>query len=189
LSFYGFKTKEASSGIEALEIFNNQKGNPKIDLIFMDILMENLDGLETIKILRENENDSKLPIIAVSANVFEEDKQQAFLCGADDFLPKPVEEKDILIVLEKYLNVELEYEEEIKEDKVKIDISQEMKNLTKEFFEKLNELILLMDNEAILILIKEEKLSKDLEKYIEDLVTEFKYQELIGFIENNKSLN
>jgi signal transduction histidine kinase/DNA-binding response OmpR family regulator len=189
LSFYGFKTKEASSGIEALEIFNNQKGNPKIDLIFMDILMENLDGLETIKILRENENDSKLPIIAVSANVFEEDKQQAFLCGADDFLPKPVEEKDILIVLEKYLNVELEYEEEIKEDKVKIDISQEMKNLTKEFFEKLNEQVLLMDNEAILTLIKEEKLSKDLEKYIEDLVTEFKYQELIGFIENNKSLN
>ncbi|MDZ7820065.1 MAG: response regulator [Aliarcobacter sp.] len=140
LTFYGFKTIEASSGIEALEIFENQK-EEKIDLIFMDILMENLDGLETMKIIREKEKNINIPIIALSANVFEEDKKEALESGANDFLPKPVEEKDILIILEKYLDIELEYEELKNEEKK--DIFFELKNQPKEFFDKLNEQVLL----------------------------------------------
>ena len=173
LTFYGFKTIEASSGIEALEIFENQK-EEKIDLIFMDILMEDLDGLETMKIIREKENQIKTLIIALSANVFEEDKKEALESGANDFLPKPVEEKDILMILEKYLSVELEYEEKL--EKEENDIFKELKNLPKEFFAKLNEQVLLMDNERILILIKEYQLSNDLQNHIENLIQEFKYQ-------------
>jgi signal transduction histidine kinase/CheY-like chemotaxis protein len=173
LSSYGFKILEASSGVGALELFYKEK----IDLIFMDILMEDLDGLETMKIIREKETKTRLPIIALSANVFEEDKKQALLCGADDFLPKPVEEKDILIILEKYLSVELEYEEKL--EKEENDIFKELKNLPKEFFEKLNDEVLLMNNEAILSLIKKYELSKDLQNHMENLINEFKYQELM----------
>ncbi len=179
LTFYGFKTIEASSGIEALEIFRNQK-QEKIDLIFMDILMENLDGLETIKIIREKELGANIPIIALSANVFEEDKKEALESGANDFLPKPVEEKDILMILEKYLDIELEYEEMKNEEKK--DIFFELKNQPKEFFDKLNEQVLLMDNETILILIKEYQLSNDLQNHIENLIQEFKYQELMDLL-------
>jgi signal transduction histidine kinase/DNA-binding NarL/FixJ family response regulator len=182
LSFYGFKTLEASSGMEALELFDNQE-NQKIDLIFMDILMENLDGLQTIQIIRKKEKDFNVPIIALSANVFEEDKKQAINSGANDFLPKPVEEKDILLMLEKYLNIELIYDDE-KGDLEKNDISEELKNLPKEFFQKLNEQILLMDNEAILTLIKEYKLSFELQNHIENLVNEYKYQELMDLSKN-----
>jgi signal transduction histidine kinase/CheY-like chemotaxis protein len=173
LSSYGFKTLESSSGIGALELFYKEK----IDLIFMDILMEDLDGLETMKIIREKETNKRLPIIALSANVFEEDKKQALLCGADDFLPKPVDEKDILLVLEKYLDVELEYEIELKKEEK--DISKELNNLPKEFFDKLNDEVLLMNNEAILSLIKEYKLSNELQNHMESLINEFKYQELM----------
>ena len=179
LTFYGFKTIEASSGIEALEIFENQK-QEKIDLIFMDILMENLDGLETMKIIREREKNINIPIIALSANVFEEDKKEALESGANDFLPKPVEEKDILIILEKYLDIELEYEELKNEEKK--DIFSELKNQPKEFFDKLNEQVLLMDNETILILIKEYQLSNDLQNHIKNLIQEFKYQELMDLL-------
>ena len=182
LSFYGFKTLEASSGKEALELFDNQE-NQKIDLIFMDILMENLDGLQTIQIIRKKEKDFNVPIIALSANVFEEDKKQAINSGANDFLPKPVEEKDILLMLEKYLHIELIYDDE-KGDLEKNDISIELKNLPKEFFQKLNEQILLMDNEAILTLIKEYKLSFELQNHIENLVNEYKYQELMDLSKN-----
>ena len=182
LSFYGFKTLEASSGKEALELFDNQE-NQKIDLIFMDILMENLDGLQTIQIIRKKEKDFNIPIIALSANVFEEDKKQAINSGANDFLPKPVEEKDILLMLEKYLNIELIYDDK-KDDLERNDISEELKNLPKEFFQKLNEKILLMDNEAILTLIKEYKLSFELQNHIENLVNEYKYQELMDLSKN-----
>ena len=176
LGFYGFKTLQASSGFEALELFEKEK----IDLIFMDILMENLDGLETMKIIRKKEINSNIPIIALSANVFEEDINQAIKAGANDFLPKPVEEKDILIILEKYLNIKFEYED--KEEK--IDISQELKNLSKEFLNKLNEQVLLMNNEEILFLIKEYKLSEKLQNHIKNLINEFKYQELMNLYEN-----
>lgn len=177
LGFYGFKTREANSGLVALEIFDNQ--DEKIDLIFMDILMEELDGLETMKIIRKKENNSHIPIIALSANVFEEDKNEAINAGANDFLPKPVEEKDILLILKKYLNIEFEYEEKEEE---KIDLSKELKNLPKEFFEKLNEKALLMDNEAIFELLKDYQVSFDLEMDIKNLINEFKYEKLLNLV-------
>ena len=178
LGFYGFKILEASGGLEALELFEREK----IDLIFMDILMENLDGLQTMQIIRKNEKDFNIPIIALSANVFEEDKKQAINSGANDFLPKPVEEKDILLILEKYLNMELEYEK--KENIEKNDTFNELKNLPKEFFQKFDEQILSMDNEAILTFIKGYKLSFELQNHIEKLVNEYKYQELMDLSKN-----
>jgi hypothetical protein len=62
-----------------------------------------------------------------------------------------------LQILEKYLNIEFEYEE--KEEKN--DISQELKNLPKEFLNKLKKEVLLMNNEEILALIKEYNLSEN----------------------------
>ncbi len=179
LGFYGFKILEASSGLEALELFEREK----IDLIFMDILMENLDGLETMKIIRKKEKDFNIPIIALSANVFEEDKKQAINAGANDFLPKPVEEKDILLILEKYLKIELIYENK-KDDFEKNDISEELQNLPKEFFQKFNEQILSMNNEEILAFINEYKLSLKLQNHIENLINEYKYQELMDLSKN-----
>ena len=181
LSFFGFKTLEASGGLEALELFDNFE-KQKIDLIFMDILMENLDGLQTMQIIRKKEKNSNIPIIALSANVFDEDKKQALNSGANDFLPKPVEEKDILLIVAKYLNIELEYEK--KENIEKNDISSELKNLPKEFFQKLEEQVLLMDNTAILTLIKDFKLSNELQNHIENLLNGFKYQELLDLSKN-----
>lgn len=180
LSFFGFKTLEASGGLEALELFDNFE-KQKIDLIFMDILMENLDGLQTMQIIRKKEKNSDIPIIALSANVFDEDKKQALNSGANDFLPKPVEEKDILLIVAKYLNIELEYEK--KENVEKNDTFNELKNLPKEFFQKLEEQVLLMDNTAILILIKDFKLSNELQNHIENLLNGFKYQELLDLCE------
>ena len=149
----------------------------------MDILMENLDGLQTMKIIRQKEKDFNIPIIALSANVFEEDKKQAINAGANDFLPKPVEEKDILLILEKYLKIELIYENK-KDDFEKNDISEELQNLPKEFFQKFNEQILSMNNEAILAFINEYKLSFELQNHIENLLNEYKYQELMDLSKN-----
>lgn len=174
LNSYGFKTLEATSGKEALDVFENEK----LDLIFMDILMEGMDGLETMQNIRASKSDKDIPIIALSANVFEEDKKEALKNGANDFLAKPVEEKEILLILEKYLYIELEYENEEK----RIDVKKELEILPKEFVEKLKEKALLMDNDGIFELLKECELSNDLKIYIKSLVDEFKYQELINLV-------
>lgn len=172
LESYNFKTLQASSGIEALEIYKKEK----IDLIFMDILMEGMNGIETILAIRQK--DKKIPIIALSANVFEEDKNEAIQSGADDFLAKPVEEKEILLILEKYLYIELEYENKEK----RIDVKKELESLPQEFVEKLKQKALLMDNDGIFELLKEYDLSNDLKIYIKSLVHEFKYQELVNLV-------
>ncbi|MGE0051283.1 MAG: response regulator [Arcobacter sp.] len=174
LNSYGFKTLEATSGKEALDVFENEK----LDLIFMDILMEGMDGLETMQNIRASKNGKDIPIIALSANVFEEDKKEALKNGANDFLAKPVEEKEILLILEKYLHIELEYENKEK----RIDVKKELEILPKEFVEKLKEKALLMDNDGIFELLKEYELSNDLKIYIKSLVDEFKYQELINLV-------
>ena len=81
----------------------------------------------------------------------------------------------------KYLNIELEYEK--KENVEKNDTFNELKNLPKEFFQKLQEQVLLMDNTAILTLIKDFKLSNELQNHIENLLNGFKYQELLDLCE------
>lgn len=172
LNQYGFKIFEASSGFEAVKIFESKK----IDLLFMDILMSGLSGLETIEIIRKK--DTKIPIITVSANVFTEDKQKAITSGANDFIPKPVEEKEILLKLEKYLNLQLVYEN--KEIVQEIDLEKELEGLPQEFFEKLNEKALLMNNEEIFKLLVEYNLSNELQNHIKSLIDEFRYSELVG---------
>ena len=174
LNSYNFKTLQASSGIEALEIYKKEK----IDLIFMDILMEGMNGIETILAIREK--DKKIPIVALSANVFEEDKKEAIKSGANDFLAKPVEEKEIFLILQKYLDVELFYEKDKKEEI--FDIKNELKTLPKEFFEKLDEKAFLMDSDGILNLIEEYKLSFELQNYIKSLINEFKYEKLLKLL-------
>lgn len=172
LNSCGFNTLEASSGVEALNIFNQNR----IDLIFMDILMEGMDGLETISNIRRVQKNLDIPIIALSANVFEEDKKEAINSGANDFISKPIEEKVIYQILQKYLSIEFEYQ---KKDEKNIDVDSELKELPEDFFKKLNEKTLLMDNENILNHLKEFSLSDSLKAYLEAFVSEFKYKELM----------
>jgi two-component system, OmpR family, KDP operon response regulator KdpE len=82
LDVRGYKTTTASSGLEALAAFNTQS----IDLIILDIMMPRMDGLETIRRIRQV---SITPIIILSALGEETDKITALNLGADDYLTKP----------------------------------------------------------------------------------------------------
>jgi len=169
LSSYGFEVFQASSGYEAIEIFEKMN----LNLIFMDIKMSGIDGLETIKIIRETNKD--IPIVAVSANVFNEDKQTALRSGADNFLAKPINEKELLIVLSEYFNLKLKF---MKSDKDEIDIFERLAKLDKEFYTSLNEFALLMDSNSIKELLSNSNLDEDLKTYFKNLVENFKYKEI-----------
>ena len=169
LNYYGFKTIEARDGLEVLDIYKKEK----IDLIFMDILMPKLNGIETIKKIRIE--DKKTPIVVVSANVFNEDKKNALENGADDFIAKPIEESELLLMLEKYIGASLTYDDNTSKESIEIDY----KTLDKELLEKLILCCNNMDNKGIEELLNKESLSKEFIDDINKRVDEFKYHEII----------
>jgi PAS domain S-box-containing protein len=92
----------AENGRICLEMLNYDRP----DLILMDLQMPELDGLETTRIIRQREAEEqlpRLPIIALTANAFEETREQVLQAGMDDFLSKPIHPDDLFQVLSKYL--------------------------------------------------------------------------------------
>ena len=100
----GFTVIEANDGKQGVELAD------KANVIFMDLVMPVMNGFEAVEIIREKFN--KLPIIAISANVFEADKQKSLQAGCNAFLPKPIEEQQLFNVLVEHLNLDWVYEQE-----------------------------------------------------------------------------
>jgi len=76
------------------------------DALLLDLQMAPIDGFEVTRQLRERPAARNLKIIAVSASVFEDDRQHAINSGCDDFLPKPFKEEQLLAVLERVLSLD-----------------------------------------------------------------------------------
>ncbi|MBD2129639.1 AAA family ATPase [Microcoleus sp. ZQ-A2] len=102
----GFEVLEVPNGLECLA----QAREFKPDLIFMDLVMPVLDGFETTRRIRLLPELEGVVVIAISASVFDFDRQQSREVGCDDFLPKPVREADLLEKLRGYLGLEWVYE-------------------------------------------------------------------------------
>jgi PAS domain S-box-containing protein len=93
----------AGNGAEALNLFNE---NPaKYDLILMDIHMPEMDGYEATRRIRASAaaEAKTIPIVAMTANVFQEDIKKCLAAGMNDHLGKPVELDKLLFFLQKYL--------------------------------------------------------------------------------------
>lgn len=88
----------AMDGFAALEIF---KTTPEIELILMDIQLPGMSGLEVTKTIREF--NKEVPIIAATANVFEDDKIACEQAGCSNYITKPINFPDLFELLEQYL--------------------------------------------------------------------------------------
>ena len=88
LSFEGFTVSEANDGYAGLEAINDE-----IDLILLDVMMPRLNGMETLKKLREN---WETPVLMLTAKGEEIDRVIGLELGADDYLPKPFSDRELL---------------------------------------------------------------------------------------------
>ncbi len=79
----------------------NEVDDDRYDLIFMDIQMPKMDGYIATREIRTLKNNKKanIPIIAMTANAFEEDKKKAFKAGMNAHITKPIDIETILTVL------------------------------------------------------------------------------------------
>ena len=101
----GAQVELAADGAQAVELFmNSQSGY--FDLILMDLQMPNMDGLEATKSIRASSHPEakSIPIIALTANTFQEDRDMTRAAGMNDFLAKPLDMEQIHVVLQKWLS-------------------------------------------------------------------------------------
>jgi len=96
----GVEVVEASDGFEALA----RAAERPFDLIFMDIRMPGLSGIDTTIALRASEkgSDKKMPIVALTAHAMPEERESFFAAGMDDCLTKPVDEAQLWSVVEQW---------------------------------------------------------------------------------------
>lgn len=108
LSPLGFEIIEASNGQESIE--KALEFMP--DIIFMDLVMPVMDGLEATRQMRNIAELEKMIIIAASASVFDFHQQESLLAGCNDFIPKPFYVDQLFELLQKYLKLKWIYEED-----------------------------------------------------------------------------
>jgi CheY-like chemotaxis protein len=102
----GYKPDLAANGIEALNALDNQT----YDLIFMDVQMPEMDGLEATRRIRERQNDrvrfpnykSPIIIVAMTANAMAGDREKCIAAGMDDYIAKPVRPEDVRSIVERW---------------------------------------------------------------------------------------
>jgi len=99
LEDYGMEIKTADNGRDAIALAQNGG----IDVILMDIMMPEMDGLETTREIRKIGGCKDLPIIAVTAKAMKGDRERCIEAGAWDYLSKPVDREQLLTVLKAWL--------------------------------------------------------------------------------------
>lgn len=103
----GFDVRQAHSGAHCLQLVDADVP----DAILLDIAMPEIDGWEVCRRLRSR-GHTKVPILVVSANAFENDLEKMFANGCTDFIVKPVLESELLAKLEWYVGVVWSYHDE-----------------------------------------------------------------------------
>ncbi|MEH2528962.1 MULTISPECIES: HAMP domain-containing protein [unclassified Bradyrhizobium] len=97
----GMKVLTATTGHEAIALVES---NPNIAIVLMDIMMPQMDGYQTIGVIRQNSSFGRLPIIALTAKAMKGDREKCLEAGASDYLAKPVNTEQLLLAIRMWLH-------------------------------------------------------------------------------------
>ena len=97
----GMHVVTAGTGREAIHIIEN---TPDLAIVLMDIMMPEMDGYETMQVIRQNASLRRLPIIALTAKAMKGDREKCLEAGASEYLAKPVNTEQLLSALRMWLH-------------------------------------------------------------------------------------
>jgi CheY-like chemotaxis protein/CHASE3 domain sensor protein len=101
----GMKVEIARNGIEALEALKRSQtpGAQHIDLVLMDIMMPEMDGMTAMREIRRQPEWKKLPIIALTAKAMKDDQEKCLAAGANDYIAKPLDVEKLLSLVRVWM--------------------------------------------------------------------------------------
>jgi CheY-like chemotaxis protein len=105
----GYRADLAANGLEALEAFDRQP----YDLVFMDVMMPGMGGLEATRLIRERQQQpsqfpnykSSIIVVAMTASAMQGDREKCLAAGMDDYVSKPVRLEDVRTIVERWAAV------------------------------------------------------------------------------------
>ena len=112
LNAKGMSVVYAENGKDGIRVLQD---NPDVDLVLMDTMMPEMDGLAAIKEIRTQERFRDLPIISLTAKAMKGDREKCLEAGASDYITKPVDEKNLLAVMYGWLKSNMSAETPIDE--------------------------------------------------------------------------
>ncbi|MDM8547000.1 response regulator [Candidatus Venteria ishoeyi] len=186
----GFEVCEVGDGQAALTLF--QQWQPH--LIWMDIRMPVMDGLEATRLIKQQ--SSTIKIIALTAHALEDERHEILASGCDDFIRKPYRDTEIFAALAKHLGVRYRYTKAPRQIEQQIPKSmlasimldnQQLAQLAPDLFDKLYRATELLDEEECLevagiISDKQHKLGEQLRTMIENM----QFKELLAILDDLK---
>ena len=117
LQEHGITVDIANNGLES---FEKRRNNDDYDLIFMDIQMPVMDGIEATHEILDYEEDEEvphIPIVALTANALKGDRERFMSEGMDEYITKPIETSELLYILNKFLSHKAKRTDSAKKDK------------------------------------------------------------------------
>ncbi|WP_334048688.1 hybrid sensor histidine kinase/response regulator [Alteromonas gracilis] len=104
----GYCVDVAKNGVEAIAMLTQSKrGSEAYKIIFMDCQMPEMDGFEATRLIRKGQAGERyktIPIIAMTANAMQSDKEKCMKTGMDDFLAKPIKHEEVIFTLKNWLS-------------------------------------------------------------------------------------
>ena len=97
----GMSVLTAGTGREAIQMIES---TPDLGIVLMDIMMPEMDGYETMQVIRQNPLFRRLPIIALTAKAMKGDREKCLEAGASEYLAKPVNTEQLLSALRMWLH-------------------------------------------------------------------------------------
>jgi len=190
LEEHGITVDLANNGLECFE----KRRNKEYDLLFMDIQMPVMDGIEATHEILDYEEDEELPhipIVALTANALKGDRERFLGEGMDEYITKPIETSELLYVLNKFLSDKAK----IVSVKEKSKVSEESKDIPKEAAPEvhivkdepilLDELVMDTSTEKKILIAKKFLLeSRVLTKVINNLGYDHKTLDNVDLLEN-----
>jgi two-component system sensor histidine kinase/response regulator len=190
----GFEVCEVTNGLEAVQIWKQFSPH----LIFMDMRMPVMNGYEATRRIKTDLQGQAIPIIAITASAFEEQRSLVLSAGCDDFIPKPFREQELFEKLAIHLHVKFIYQDlspaapvspqletSPSSQKLLIDV---LKKMPEQWRIQLYQASLALDDLQVLNLIEEiSPTHPEMIKSLTNLIENFRFDIILDLIEEVKS--